>query len=75
MDVSNTANLTRLLEIGTQLGQLAANVPYNDPILLAPQSSLGGGLTTTFTISDRYGGPGADVHVAGSTEMGLLFAV
>lgn len=75
MDVADTANLVRLLEIGTQLGQLAANVPYNDPILLAPEASLGGGLTTTFTISDRYGGPGADVHVAGSTELGTLFSL
>src|SRR5262249_18398782 len=47
MKAADTANLGRLLEMGTQLGQLDAKVPYNDPILLAPQTSLGGGLTTT----------------------------
>ena len=72
--VTNTFTMARYLDVATLLAQEAAGAGYNERRLNTPSAGFtGGALTTSFAISDRFGGPGATVTLKSSSGLESLF--
>lgn len=75
MTAGSTFDLNRYLENSALLAQEAAGAGYNDRLLNNPNcafDSAASTLTTTFPISDRYGGPEATVKFVASSGLEAL---
>lgn len=72
--VTSTFAMQRYLDVATLLAQEAAGAGYNERRLNMPSAVFtGGALTTSFAISDRFGGPGATVTLKSSSGLESLF--